>query len=73
MPAGSYGSASQGMEQRFGISQKNFPTLFWATTLWNMGAAILPLLFVPLSETSGRMPAYFVSTIAQLAHYLIDL
>lgn len=28
-----------------------------------MGAALLPLLFVPLTETSGRMPGYFISYI----------
>lgn len=64
------------MEQAFGISQDNFPWLTWATASWNvgglgevycagfadifLGAALFPLLFVPLTENSGRMPGYFV-------------
>lgn len=64
------------MEQDFGISQDNFPWLTWATASWNVGesrevgpaglanifpgAAVFPLLFVPLTENSGRMPGYFV-------------
>lgn len=56
LPAGAYGSGSEQMSREFGISQRNFPILFWATTSWNLGAALWPLLFVPLTETTGRMP-----------------
>lgn len=35
------------------------PYLYFATTSWNMGAALVPLLFVPLTETSDRMLGYF--------------
>lgn len=59
LPAGAYGGGNTQMEQRFHISQDNFPWLFWATTSWNIGAALFPLIFVPLTETSGRMPGYF--------------
>ncbi|KAK7560721.1 putative MFS multidrug transporter [Phyllosticta citricarpa] len=59
LPAGAYGGGNTQMEQRFNISQDNFPWLFWATTSWNVGAAFFPLIFVPLTETSGRMPGYF--------------
>jgi hypothetical protein len=48
------------MEDEFGVSQENFPTLYWATTSWNIGAAFWPLIFVPMTENSGRMPGYFV-------------
>lgn len=47
------------MEAEFGISQDNFPWLYWATASWNVGAAVFPLLFVPLTENTGRMPGYF--------------
>jgi MFS family permease len=47
------------MEAEFGISQANFPWLYWATASWNVGAAVFPLLFVPLTENTGRMPGYF--------------
>jgi MFS family permease len=51
------------MEAEFGISQANFPWLYWATASWNVGAAVFPLLFVPLTENIGRMPGYFASYI----------
>lgn len=49
------------MAKEFGINNESFPTLFWATTSWNLGAAVWPLLFVPMTETTGRMYGYFVS------------
>jgi hypothetical protein len=30
-----------------------------------VGAALFPLLFVPLTENTGRMPGYFVRSLAQ--------
>ena len=51
------------MEAQFGISQANFPWLYWPTVSWNVGAAVFPLLFVPLTENVGRMPGYFASYI----------
>ncbi|KAJ5354374.1 uncharacterized protein N7496_012807 [Penicillium cataractarum] len=61
LPAGSYGAGNTWMEQRFHVQNEPFPNLAWATTSWNMGAAFWPLIFVPLTESSGRMPGYFVS------------
>jgi hypothetical protein len=49
------------MAQRFHVQNDPFPSLAWATTSWNMGAAFWPLIFVPLTESSGRMPGYFVA------------
>lgn len=63
LPAGAYGSGNVQMEAEFGISQDNFPWLYWATASWNVGAAVWPLLFVPLTENTGRMPGYFASYI----------
>lgn len=63
LPAGSYGAGNNYMESRFHVQNSPFPNLAWATTSWNMGAAFWPLLFVPLTESSGRMPGYFVAYI----------
>lgn len=61
IPAGSYGSGNDWMETEFNVQNTPFPNLYWATTSWNMGAALFPLLFVPLTEHSGRMPGYFIA------------
>ncbi|EAW12204.1 putative MFS multidrug transporter [Aspergillus clavatus NRRL 1] len=67
LPAGTYGSGNQWMAERFHVQNSPFPNLFWATTSWNMGAAFWPLIFVPLTESSGRMPGYFVAYIILVA------
>lgn len=51
------------MESYFHVQNTPFPNLVWATTSWNMGAALAPLLFVPLTEPYGRMPGYFIAYI----------
>lgn len=61
LPAGSYGAGNDYMERLFHVQNLPFPNLTWATTSWNMGAAFWPLLFVPLTESSGRMPGYFIA------------
>ncbi|RAQ56538.1 MFS multidrug transporter [Aspergillus flavus] len=61
IPAGSYGAGNNYMAERFHVQNEPFPNLAWATTSWNMGAAFWPLIFVPLTESSGRMPGYFVA------------
>ncbi|CAI7577485.1 unnamed protein product [Penicillium manginii] len=61
LPAGSYGAGNNYMAEKFHVQNEPFPNLAWATTSWNMGAAFWPLIFVPLTESSGRMPGYFVS------------
>lgn len=48
------------MATEFDVQNSPFPNLYWATTSWNMGAALWPLIFVPLTENTGRMPGYFV-------------
>ncbi|KAJ9639541.1 hypothetical protein H2199_006576 [Coniosporium tulheliwenetii] len=63
LPAGAYGAGNEQMSEEFSVSQESFPHLFWATTSWNMGAALFPLLFVPLTEQTGRMSGYFASYI----------
>ncbi|KGO66960.1 Major facilitator superfamily domain, general substrate transporter [Penicillium italicum] len=61
LPAGTYGSGNDWMEKEFNVQNDPFPNLYWATTSWNMGAAFWPLIFVPITEASGRMPGYFVA------------
>ncbi|KAJ5243829.1 hypothetical protein N7489_003925 [Penicillium chrysogenum] len=61
LPAGTYGSGNDWMGKEFNVQNEPFPNLYWATTSWNMGAAFWPLIFVPLTEASGRMPGYFVA------------
>ncbi|KAF1810758.1 MFS general substrate transporter [Eremomyces bilateralis CBS 781.70] len=61
LPAGSYGAGNDYMESKFHIQNQPFPNLYWATCTWNIGASVLPLLFVPLTEHSGRMPGYFIA------------
>ncbi|KAF2162836.1 hypothetical protein M409DRAFT_68829 [Zasmidium cellare ATCC 36951] len=61
LPAGAYGAASAQMMDEWNVDNQSFPFLSFALVTWNMGAAIFPLVFVPLTETTGRMPGYFVS------------
>lgn len=67
LPAGAYGAGSTAMSKEFHVSQSPFPNLYWATTSWNMGAALFPLFIVPLTESTGRMIGYFASYIMFLA------
>lgn len=67
LPAGAYGAGNAGMQKQFHISQSPFPNLYWATTSWNMGSALFPLFFVPLTESTGRMIGYFASYIMFVA------
>ncbi|KAL4813775.1 major facilitator superfamily domain-containing protein [Aspergillus spinulosporus] len=63
LPAGTYGSGNDWMAEKFHVQNSPFPSVYWATTSWNMGAAFWPLIFIPLTESSGRMPGYFVAYI----------
>ncbi|CAK1364949.1 unnamed protein product [Cercospora beticola] len=63
IPAGAYGAASNQMSEAWHIDQSGFPYLSFALTTWNIGAAFFPLLFVPLTESTGRMPGYFAAYI----------
>ncbi|KAI5298682.1 hypothetical protein KEM55_003083, partial [Ascosphaera atra] len=67
IPAGSYGSGNDGMGKDFHVSNDPFPHLSWGTVSWNMGAALIPLIIVPLTESFGRMPGYFISYIILIA------
>jgi hypothetical protein len=73
LPAGSYGAGNDYMASRFNVQNEPFPNLYWATCSWNMGAALFPLIFVPLTENTGRMPGYFVGTSRSLHLCLLRL
>ncbi|KAI4722013.1 putative multidrug transporter [Aureobasidium sp. EXF-10727] len=58
LPAGSYSAANDQMSSLWHVQNEPFPNLTFATVSWNLGAALFPLLFVPLTENLGRMPGY---------------
>lgn len=58
LPAGSYGVGSTYYSSQFNILTAPFDNSIWATVSWNIGAAVWPLIFVPLTEAKGRMPGY---------------
>ncbi|EME84439.1 uncharacterized protein MYCFIDRAFT_203024 [Pseudocercospora fijiensis CIRAD86] len=59
LPAGAYGAASKQMMDEWHINDDKFPFLSFALVSWNMGAAFFPLVFVPLTESTGRLPGYW--------------
>ena len=61
--AGSYGAASEAIAVQFHVQNRPFPNVDWGTTSWLVGAAIFPLVIVPLTESIGRMPGYFATLI----------
>lgn len=63
LPAGSYGAGGSYYAEQFRIRESPFDNSIWATVSWNIGAAVWPLIFVPLTESKGRMPGYVNSPI----------
>ncbi|KXT03700.1 hypothetical protein AC578_5168 [Pseudocercospora eumusae] len=59
LPAGAYGAAYEQMMAEWHINDDKFPFLSFALVSWNMGAAFFPLVFVPLTESTGRLPGYW--------------
>ncbi|KAH9883185.1 hypothetical protein J1614_000041 [Plenodomus biglobosus] len=55
LPAGSYGAGNDSMADRFNVQNEPFQNLYWATCSWNVGAALFPLVFVPLTENTSRI------------------
>ncbi|KJX95167.1 MFS multidrug transporter like protein [Zymoseptoria brevis] len=70
LPAGAYGVATPQMKALWSIDETNFPYISFGLVTWNMGAAIAPLVFVPLTENTGRMPGYFASYVLFLLFLL---
>ena len=60
MQVGAYGAGNDFMTTELNVENDSFPHLYWSTTAGNMGGGIFPLIFVPLTESAGRMPGYLV-------------
>jgi MFS family permease len=63
LPAGAFRAGNNYMADEFCVQNEPFPNFAWATTSWNMGEALFPVVFVPLTENTGRMPGYFIAYI----------
>lgn len=48
--------AHKSISEEFGISDEPFPNSYWITTSWGIGAAIFPLMLLPLMEDWGVRP-----------------
>lgn len=64
LPAGSYGVGASYYSSQFNILTAPFDNSIWATVSWNIGAAVWPLIFVPLTEAKGRMPGCVISLVS---------
>lgn len=54
-------SAATEINERFGISDASFPNSYWTVTAWNLGAAIFPLILIPLLEDFSIRIGYLVN------------
>jgi MFS family permease len=54
-------SAPTPINERFGISDAHFPNSFWPVASWTVGAAIMPMVILPLMESYGVRPGYLLS------------
>ncbi len=53
-------SATEQLNHRFNISDESFPNSYWLVTAWYGGAAIFPLVGLPLMENFGVRVLYLV-------------
>lgn len=61
MNALSISSAAVEIGQEFGISDASFPNSYWMVSAWNLGAALFPLVILPLLEDFSVRIGYLVS------------
>jgi MFS family permease len=54
-------SAPTPINERFGVSDAHFPNSFWPVASWTVGAAIVPMVILPLMEKHGVRPGYVLS------------
>jgi MFS family permease len=54
-------SAPTPINERFGISDKHFPNSFWPVASWTVGAAIVPMVALPLMEEHSVRIGYMLS------------
>jgi MFS family permease len=53
-------AASIAINRRFDISDGTFPNSFWPVVAWNGGAALAPMLVLPIMEQYGMRTGYLV-------------
>lgn len=53
-------AATTPINRRFGISDDNFPNSFWPVTAWNSGAAIAPMIVLPIMEKYRMKTGYLI-------------
>lgn len=53
-------SAANEINGRFGVSDEHFPNSFWPVTSWTFGAALAPMIALPIMEERGMRPGYIV-------------
>lgn len=53
-------SAPSPINERFDVSDANFPNSFWPIASWTIGAAIVPMIILPLMEKYGTRPGYLL-------------
>lgn len=56
-------TAGPAINAQFGISDATFPNSYWPITAWNFGAALVPLILLPLMENFGVRYIYIVGDV----------
>ncbi|KIW04355.1 uncharacterized protein PV09_04642 [Verruconis gallopava] len=54
-------SAPTPINHRFGISDERFPNSFWPVASWTVGAAVVPMIALPLMEEYSTRIGYLLS------------
>ena len=57
-------SAAEQINERFHVSDKDFPHSYWPVLSWNLGGAAAPLFGLPLMEKFGIRWTYLVRMVA---------
>lgn len=47
--------------ETFHVSDETIPNSYWPVTSWNMGAALAPMVILPIMENHGMRPGYLTS------------
>lgn len=53
-------SAPTDINERYGVSDVRFPNSFWPVTSWTVGAAVVPMVALPLMEEYGVRVGYLL-------------
>lgn len=53
-------SAAQEINARFGVSDLRFPNSYWPVVSWTVGAALAPMIVLPIMEDFGMRIGYLV-------------